>query len=80
MDSDPPIKALFACPALMLAGFALGSVTWILSAPRRAKASAADALDASPNAWDWGLMVVASLAGGLNLGVARNLPGQGHLP
>jgi hypothetical protein len=27
-------------------------------------------VDASPNAWDWALMVVASLAGGLNLGIA----------
>ncbi len=27
-------------------------------------------LDASPPAWDWGLLVLGSLAGGLNLGVA----------
>lgn len=37
MDSDPSGKALFACTALVLAGFALGSVAWILAAPRRAK-------------------------------------------
>ena len=42
MDHDPSTKALFACAALVLAGFALGSVTWILAAPRRAKRSAAD--------------------------------------
>lgn len=36
-DNDPSSKALFACAALVLAGFALGSVTWILAAPRRAK-------------------------------------------
>lgn len=43
MDNDPSTKALFACTALVLAGFAIGSVTWILTAPRRAKRSAADA-------------------------------------
>ena len=37
MDNDPSNKALFACAALVLAGFALGSATWILTAARRAK-------------------------------------------
>ena len=37
MDNDPSSKALFACTALVLAGFAVGSTTWILTAPRRAK-------------------------------------------
>lgn len=44
MDNDLSIKALFACTALVLAGFALGSVTWILAAPRRAKRSAAESV------------------------------------
>ena len=34
--NDPSSRALFACAALVLAGFAVGSVTWILAAPRRA--------------------------------------------
>jgi hypothetical protein len=37
MDGDPSVKALFACAALVLVGFALGSVTWIVTAPKRAK-------------------------------------------
>lgn len=31
---------------------------------------ASPVLDASPNGWDWALMVVTSLAGGLDLGIA----------
>jgi hypothetical protein len=94
MENDPSGKALFACAALVLAGFALGSATWILNAPRRAKRppdpmmladmkapsvllgimliglGAGPMLDPSPGAWEWALMVAASLVGGLNLGVA----------
>ncbi|MBY9076633.1 hypothetical protein K1X13_17500 [Nocardioides sp. WL0053] len=44
MDSDPSVKALFACAALVLVGFALGSVTWIVIAPKRAKRPPADAV------------------------------------
>ena len=44
MDSDPSVKALFACAALVLVGFALGSVTWIVTAPKRAKRPPADAV------------------------------------
>ena len=36
-DNDPSFKAIFACAALVLAGFALGSAMWILTAARRAK-------------------------------------------
>jgi hypothetical protein len=35
---------LFACAALVLAGVALGSVVWILAAPRRAKQRPVDAV------------------------------------
>ncbi len=94
MDTDPSAKALFACLALVLAAFALGSATWTLTASRRAKRpgwAAASAqmrapsamlgimviglgadpiLDPSTNAWGWTFMVIAALAGGLNLGVA----------
>lgn len=35
--NDPSSRALLVCAALVLAGFALGSVAWILAAPRRAK-------------------------------------------
>ena len=94
MDNDPSIKALFACAALVLAAFTLGSATWILTASRRAKrtggaaalaempapsamlgimvigAGADPILNPSTSAWSWALMVIAALAGGLNLGVA----------
>jgi hypothetical protein len=43
-DNDPSSRALFACAALVLAGVALGSVVWILAAPRRAKQRAVDAV------------------------------------
>jgi hypothetical protein len=79
----------------VLAGVALGSVVWILAAPKRAKQRPVDAamraetkapnallgvmaigvgadsiLDPSPDAWSWTLLVVTSLVGGMNLGVA----------
>jgi hypothetical protein len=43
-DNDPSSRALFACAALVLAGVALGSVVWILAAPRRAKQRPVDAV------------------------------------
>jgi hypothetical protein len=95
MHHDPSLKALPACAALVLAGFALGSVIWVLSSEKRAKRPPGDAvmraemrptfamlglmaiglganqtMDPSPDVWAWGLIAVASLAGGLNLGVA----------
>jgi hypothetical protein len=94
-DNNPSSRALFACAALVLAGVALGSVVWILAAPKRAKQRPIDAvmraemkaptallgimligvgadaiLDPSPDAWGWTFLVVASLVGGMNLGVA----------
>jgi hypothetical protein len=94
-DINPSGRALFACAALVLAGVALGSVVWILAAPKRAKQRPVDAvmraekiapnallgimaigvgadsiLTSSPDAWGWTLLVVTSLAGGMNLGVA----------
>jgi hypothetical protein len=94
-DTNPSGRALFACAALVLAGVALGSVVWVLAAPKRAKQRPADAmmraetkapnallgimaigvgadsiLDPSPSAWDWTLLAVTSLAGGINLGIA----------
>lgn len=44
MDSDPSIRALFACAALVLVGFAVGSVTWIVTAPKRAKRPLTDSV------------------------------------
>ncbi len=38
MDNGPSIKALFACTALVLAGFALGSATWILTGTKTREA------------------------------------------
>ena len=94
-DHDPSSRALFACSALVLAGVALGSMFWVLAAPKRAKQRPVDAvmraeskapnallgimligmgadsiLDPSPSAWDWTLLAVTSLAGGINLGIA----------
>ena len=43
MDNDPSTKALFAFVAMVLAGFAVCSATWILTAARRA-ARPADAV------------------------------------
>ena len=42
-DGDPSTTALFTCAAVVLAGFALGAVTWLLAAPQRAKRSASEA-------------------------------------
>lgn len=94
MDEGPSTRALFACAATVLVGFALGSVMWVLMEPQRRRRPAEAAsraemrgahtmlgvmavglgasaiLEPSPGVWDWGLMVVAALAGGLNLGVS----------
>jgi hypothetical protein len=43
-DNDPSSRALLACAALVLAGVALGSVVWILAAPKRAKQRPAHAV------------------------------------
>ena len=60
-DNDPSSRALFACAALVLAGVALGSVFWILAAPKRAKQRPVDAVmraeTKAPNAL-LGIMVI----------------------
>lgn len=43
-DNDPSGRALFACAALVLAGVALGSMVWVLAAPKRAKQRPVDAV------------------------------------
>lgn len=64
-DNEPSGRALFACAAWVLAGFALGSVTWLLAAPRRVKSPAGAVMFAgmrAPNAL-LGIMLVGLAAG-----------------
>ena len=42
MDQEPSAKTLLACTALVLVGFVLGPVTWILSSSRREKRPAGE--------------------------------------
>jgi hypothetical protein len=37
MDEEPSVRALFVCVSLVIVGFVIGVIVWILASPRRAK-------------------------------------------